>query len=313
MVLTHAGGITFLIYDGVRAPIDPTDPVLVSALHLDDGEVREVSPGLLNAFPLVGPIAPVVIPGVGEPVGYLEQKYRVGAIVTAVDSRGEQLYVVLRDGLQPISAATADIIRYGDSDSPSVGAPASISPALVSEAPHVDDLRVDHYPKASPRFITTEPDRVICLSWERGNSDAAATNRLLVGHALPVPAEAKPVPLATADGNGPALDGVYLKPGTGEYVQATGDQPDSRAMGQLFYVSDTGVRFHVKDLPTAAALGVTGVKPPGGGNADVPQLAPWPVISLLPAGPALSQQAALIAHDGMAADPDGFVVKPPKA
>ena len=82
-------------------------------------------------------------------------------------------------------------------------------------------------------------------------------------------------------------------------------------MGQLFYIADTGVRYHIKDLPTSAALGVVGVKDPDGPN-DVPQSAPWPVISLLPPGPELSQQAALIAHDGMAADPDGFKVNPPK-
>ncbi|MCV7064086.1 type VII secretion protein EccB, partial [Mycolicibacterium vaccae] len=33
------------------------------------------------------------------------------------------------------------------------------------------------------------------------------------------------------------------------------------------------------------------------------QPAPWPILSLLPPGPRLSQEAAMIAHDGMAADP----------
>jgi hypothetical protein len=46
------------------------------------------------------------------------------------------------------------------------------------------------------------------------------------------------VRLATADDDGPGLDGVYLKPGTGEYVQSTGDEPGARATGQLFYISD---------------------------------------------------------------------------
>ena len=150
------------------------------------------------------------------------------------------------------------------------------------------------------------------MSWQRGNTAAEATTRLLVGHRLPLPKDALPVRLATADGKGPGLDYAYLKPGSGEYVQATGGEPDSRAMGQLFYIADTGVRYHIKDLPTSAALGVVGVKDPDGPN-EVPQSAPWPVISLLPPGPELSQQAALIAHDGMAADPDGFKVNPPKA
>lgn len=311
MMVTRAGDTTYLIYEGVRAAIDPQDPVLVNALRLDGAEIRDVSPGLLNAFPLVDPVTSVAIDGVGEAANYLDGSYRVGSIVKAVDSRGEQLYVVLRDGLQPISPATADIIRYGD-DAAAAEQPEMIPPSLVSEVPRSAALQVDHYPTAPPEFVNTEPDRVICMSWQRGSSAAVATNRLLVGHRLPIPADARPVQLATADGNGPGLDSVYLKPGTGEYVQATGGEPDSRATGQLFYVSDLGLRFHIKDLPTAAALGVVGVKTPGK-NEESPQSAPWPVLSLLPAGPELSQEAALIAHDGMPADPDGLKVNPPRS
>lgn len=310
MVLTQAGDRTYLIYNGVRAEIDPENPALFSALRLGDAELREVSPGLLNAFPLVDPIVPIRIEGVGESTDYLGSDHPVGSFVRTLDSRGEQLYVVLRNGLQPVSAATADIIRYGDAYS-STGEPATVSPALVSEVPQVDVLNVAHYPTASPEFVNTEPDSVVCMSWQRGSSAAVAENRLLIGHRLPIPPDAKPVPLATADGSGPGLDSVYLKPGTGEFVQATGGDPDSRAMGQLFYVSDLGLRFHIKDLPTAAALGVVGVKQPGG-TEETPQPAPWPVLSLLPPGPELSQQAALIAHDGMPADPDGQKVNPPK-
>jgi hypothetical protein len=149
------------------------------------------------------------------------------------------------------------------------------------------------------------------MSWRRNNSAATATTRLLVGNRLPLPNDAQPVRLATADGGGPGLDSVYLKPGTGEYVQATGVEPDSRAAGQLFYVSDEGVRFHVWDEAAAAALGVVGVKVPGS-SSETAQPAPWPVLALLPPGPELSQHAALIAHDGIAADPEGHQIPPPK-
>jgi type VII secretion protein EccB len=312
MILTTAGDTTFLIYNGVRAAINTADPILYNALRLGDSEIREVSPGLLNSFPLVDPIVPIAIQGVGEPATYLPAKYRVGSILKTVDSRGDQLYVVLREGLQPISAATADIIQYGNPQSPTVSEPTAISPALVSAVPIVHSSRLDHYPAASPRFVRADPDRVVCMAWQRGNSAAEATSRLLVGHRLPLPNEAQPVRLATADGSGPGLDSVYLTPGTGEYVQATGGEPDSRAMGPLFYISDLGLRFQINDVPTATALGVVGVKEPGG-TTEIPQSAPWPVLSLLPPGPELSQQAALIAHDGIAADPDGQNITPPRS
>jgi type VII secretion protein EccB len=307
MILARSGADVFLIFDGVRAQVDIDDPVVSGALHLGGSAIRDISPGLLNAFPAVGPILPVEIERAGEPTAYLDPAYRVGSILRTSDSRGDALYVVLPDGLQPVSAATADIIRYSN---PALSAPQSVSPAMTSAAPIVRRLAVDHYPLRSPHIVGREPDRVVCMAWQRADSTVQATTRLLIGHRLPLPPGAAPVRLATADGSGPGLDGAYLRPGTGEYVQATGVEPGSRATGQLFYVSDTGSRFHVKDAATASALGVTGVKR-GDGQADMPQLAPWPVLALLPPGPQLSQESALVAHDGMAADPGGQPVISP--
>jgi type VII secretion protein EccB len=312
MILTTAGDITFLIYNGVRAAINPADPILSRALHLSDSEVRPVSPGLLNSFPLVEPIVPITIEGAGEPTAYLPATYQVGSILETVDSSGQQLYVVLREGLQLVSPATADIIRYGNSQSLTASQPTAISPALLSSAPMVKSLRVDHYPTTTPRIVDADSGPVVCMSWQRAVSASDATSRLLVGRRLPLPAGAQPVALATADGDGPGLDSVYLKPGTGEYVQSTGDEPGSRAKGQLFYVSDVGLRFHIQDVPTATALGLSGTREPGSA-AETLLSAPWPVLSLLPSGPELSQQAALIAHDGTAADPDGSTITPPKS
>lgn len=311
MFLARANGTTYLIYNGVRAQISLADPTLHNALRLGDSDIRDVSLGLLNSFPLVGPIVPIAVTGVAEPTSYLPDTYRVGAILKTVDSQGEHLYVVLPEGLQPISAVTADIIRYGNPNSPTVSEPIGISPALVRGVPIVHTLRVDHYPATPPRFLHSDPDPVVCMSWRRDNSAAAATTRLLVGRRLPLPNDAQPVRLATADGAGPGLDNVYLKPGTGEYVQAAGDEPGSRALGQLFYVNDLGVRYHIADEAAASALGVIAVKQPGA-TTTVPQAAPWPVLALLPPGPELSQQAALITHDGMAADTAGHQITLPK-
>lgn len=309
MILTRAGATTYLVYNGVRAAINPSDATLRNALRLPDGEIREVSPGLINSFPLVEPIVPIAIEGLGEPADYLAANYRVGSILKTVDSHGEQLYVLLREGLQPISPMTADIIRYGNPQAPTTAEPTSISPALVNAVPVVHILPVDHYPTAQSRFVRIESHPVLCMSWQRNNSATVATIRLLVGNRLPLPNDAQPVRLASADGGGPGLDNVYLRPGTGEYVQATGSQVDSRAAGQFFYVDDLGVRFHVVDKSAAAALGITGVKMSGSSDVTA-QTAPWAILALLPAGPELSQRAALIAHDGMAADAAGHAIAP---
>ncbi|OBA57215.1 type VII secretion protein EccB [Mycobacterium sp. 1100029.7] len=310
MILTRAGGTIYLVYNGVRAAIDTADPILRGALRMADSDIRDVSPGLLNSFPLVEPIAPIAIQGAGEPVNYLPETYRVGSVLKAVDSHGDHLYVVLREGLQPISPVTADIVRYGNTQSLMASEPTGISPSLMNGAPIVHTLAVDHYPVTQSRFVHLDPDRVVCMSWQH-NKSTTATTRLLVGNRLPLPNDAQPVRLATADGSGPGLDDVYLRPGTGAYVQTTGVEPDSRASGQLFYINDLGVRFHISDQAAAEALGVVGVKAPGGSD-EMAQPAPWPVLALLPPGPELSQRAALIAHDGMAADPQGHQITLPK-
>jgi len=78
MLLVRSGDQVYLIFDGVRALIDPTDPVIVNALHLQNAQVRPISPGVLNAFPLVAPIRPIAIEGAGEPIP-LFPAYPVGA------------------------------------------------------------------------------------------------------------------------------------------------------------------------------------------------------------------------------------------
>lgn len=310
-VLADVDGISYLIYDGVRAPVDLSNPAVLNGLHLQGAATRRVSRALLNAFPMVEPIGPIGIEGVGEPSAALGPGYPVGSIVKSVDSRGEQRYVVLREGLQPISAATADIIRYGEPNTAEVSVrdAREIAPALVAAAPVVHRLPIGHYPAVSPQILPVDPDRVVCMAWQRTNTAAPATIRLLAGHRLPMPDGAQTVQLA-GGGDGTRADDVYLRPGSGEYVQATGGERDSRSSGQLYYVSDTGVRYHVKDPQTADALGLTGVTT-ADGPANAPQLAPWPVLSLLPPGPELSQEAALVAHDGIAADAHSVKIQPP--
>jgi len=301
-LLVRSGGTAYLVYDGVRAEIDPTDPVLTAALHLT-GAPREVSDGLLNAFPLVAPIRPIRIDGVGTATSYLPADFAVGSLVRTTDSRGGQLYVVLPQGLQPISAETADIIRYGNPESAAAREPVALSPARVGQLPVVHQLQVDDYPTTALHLVSADSAPVVCMSWERRVGGADVSTNVLLGTRLPLPADAQPVQLASADGPGPRLDAVYLKPGTGAYVQATNPGPGP-ALGDLYYVSDLGLRYPVEDAATAAILGLTGVSE----SRDVPEHAmpaPWPILSLLPPGPRLSRAAALIAHDAMPADPAG--------
>ena len=113
--------------------------------------------------------------------------------------------------------------------------------------------------------------------------------------------------LAEVDARRRGVDVAHADAFDLEQDLATGVEPGSQSTGPLFYLSDTGLRYHIKDLPTADALGVVGIKAPGQQSAT-PQMAPWPVLSLLPPGPELSQEAALVAHDGVAPNPNSVAV-----
>jgi hypothetical protein len=79
-------------------------------------------------------------------------------------------------------------------------------------------------------------------------------------------------------------------------VQTVGQDPASPPAGALFWLSDTGIRYGIEApnqdemAATVAALGLRGPATP----------APWSVLTLFAAGPALSKDDALTAYTGWA-------------
>ncbi|MTE11612.1 type VII secretion protein EccB [Nocardia aurantiaca] len=289
---------TYLIYDDQRARIDLNDRAVVDALDLRGRTARPISQGLLNAIPEVLPLVPPRIENAGAAPSYPLGDHRIGDVVQVrADSR---YYVVLPDGLQPVSALTADIIRntYRSDAADDYIAQADRTGAPVSSA-----LQVSKYPDKAPVIVDGKDQPVDCLSWKPVSSadtpdgSTRAELAVLTGHAVPIPDRAELVPLAQADGSGPNADSFYLKPGAGAYVQSTGIEPDSQRHDSLFFVSDYGVRFGIRNLDSAKALGMDPEK-------VRPEPAPWPILGLLAPGPTLSREDAMVAHDGVAPDPN---------
>jgi type VII secretion protein EccB len=257
---------------------------------------RPISEGLLNAIPEVLPITPpkIVDPGgaPAKPIG----THRNGDVVQL--STDGQYYVVLHDGLQQISALTADIIR--NSNPTAEGG--KIEPYDRTNADIVNELPVADYPATAPTVVDVKDRPVDCLSWKplasaAGKSDGTkrASLTLITGRALPIPDNAIPVRMVQADYKGVAQ--FYTTPGRGMLVQTTGIEPDSQRKDSVFYIADTGVRYGIKDAAAAKALGMDSDK-------AAPEPAPWPIAGLLPSGPTLGRQEAMVAHDGVAPDPD---------
>ncbi|OZF58147.1 type VII secretion protein EccB [Rhodococcus sp. 14-2470-1b] len=295
--LWETGDGVFLVYDGVRAAIDLNDRSVVRALGLENTMPSGVSEALANTVPVVPPIAPPLIPRAGELPAYSLAGKTVGSVVKVVDTE-DRYYVVLSEGIQEVSVATAQLITFADSQgSPEID---SLTPDALSDAPSADSLAVKTFPRSRPSIVDRESEPVGCVAWlPQDAPDGGPTARLEFssGRVLPLPDSARPVALAQADGGGPAADEVFVQPGSGGFVQTTGISPTSVRRDGYFFVADTGVRYGVADADAAKALGF-------GAAAS----APWQIVELLGVGPALSRDAALTAHDGVGPDPDAALL-----
>lgn len=299
-LLVTFGGRYHLLYDGSRAEIDPADRALTRVLGIDVDRARPVSPGLLAAVPEVPALTAPVIPGAGSAPSIPVRGLRVGSVVALSEPDGTSFHVLLRDGVQEVSRATAQIIH--SSDSQGKAEIPVVPPDTLKNAPAVRELAVDTFPRTVPTIVDASDRPVACLTWEpvAGAGDRHRSALVLsAGTGLPLAAGAVPVVQAQADGPGPNADAVYVPPGRGAFVQTTSTTSDSDRLGALFYVADTGVRYGIVDDSSAAALGLSGT----------PVRAPWQIVGLLAAGPTLGRAEALLAHDGVAPDPNPMPVQ----
>jgi hypothetical protein len=185
--------------------------------------------------------------------------------------------------------------------------PLTVSPVLLNALPEAPPITAPRIRGADPRgpgalhgfSVSAFPDRVptlldaggatLCVGWTHAASGGAEISLLAGG--LPVPSGREPVTLSQADGKGMAVDGVYLPPGRSAYVRSTGLSGDNARAGTRYLITDTGVRFAIRDDDAAHDLGLP--------NTAIP--APWPVLAALPSGPELSRAKALVAQDTVAA------------
>ncbi len=210
---------------------------------------------------------------------------RVGTVmrVTRVDT--DDYFVVLADGVARIGEVAANLIRTVDSQGSREIV--SVSPDTVGDAPVVDSLSVSMFPRRAGTTSGAGGSGVLCAQWMSGGPKTV----LWSGDSPPV--ASNPIELAQADGDGPNIDSVVLPSGRSAYVRAAALTGGGGDAGPLYLVTDGGVLFGLHDENAAKLLGVQGA----------PVAAPWPVLSLLPRGPELSRDSALVARDSIALPP----------
>ncbi|WP_445168956.1 type VII secretion protein EccB [Mycolicibacterium sp. Dal123E01] len=263
VTVARGDGSVYLLYDGKRAMIDPGDPATARGLHLDSGSVRTVSPTFLNAIPEVPAIGPPRIMRAGQESGVAG--FPIGTVVRAATTDSREYYVVLPDGLQRVGKLTVDLIRYAD---PAATDIVDVVPELIARSPLVDALPVATYPDEPPSIAAIGEE--LCATWQSGRT-GLAVGRADDGRGS--------VTMAGADGDGPAVDVVRMRPGRSLDVI-------DPATSSRYLITDSGVRLPVSDS-AAGALGLT----------DNAAVAPWAVVGALPGGPELGRDAALVGRD----------------
>ncbi|NTY62526.1 type VII secretion protein EccB [Mycolicibacterium sphagni] len=295
-VVGSFNGQAYVIANGVRMPVDLTDRAVVEPLGLQTaGAPVELSQAMVDALPAGRPLLAPSVPGSGAPSTVnlgTPAPLANGSVVVSQDvaSGKDQFFVVLPDGVQPVSSVVAAMLRQRDSFG--IPQPPRIAPDVLGDVPVRNVLDVTGYPDAPLKVVDWRAEPVLCVAWERGATDRQARQRFLVGRALPVKAdqESHLVPLVLgSEEQGKQADQVLLAGSPATWVSTTGASADSARRETLWLISESGARYGVPfDDDALQALGLKNTPP---------RLAPWPLLRVWPAGPELSRQAAMTMHD----------------
>ncbi|MGF2946690.1 type VII secretion protein EccB [Mycobacterium sp. Lab-001] len=283
----------YVIWDGKRSRIDPANRAVTLSLGLDPGVASpvEISRALFDALPATEPLTVPPIPEAGAPSKWVAGS-RVGAVLQSQTSGGtSQFYVLLPDGMQKITSFVADLLRSSNSYGSTT--PRSVTPDVLVSTPEVNSLPVDYYPSGRLNFVDSTANPTTCVAWEKASTDPQARVAVYNGRGLPVLASMdERIVHLVRDDRGPAsvvAEQVLVLPGAVNFVASTSGVITSDSRESLFWVSPNGVRFGI--VADDASLRALGLDPAAAVQA------PWPLLRTFAAGPALSQQAALVARD----------------
>lgn len=292
-LVVQAGTRTYVVTDGRRFRIGGTEPGrILDALGMTQAPRVEVDARWLSTVP-AGPdlgypaIASRTVPSTAVPVAGA----RIGQVFVQriAESEGSQYFVLMVDGLSPVSTTQARLIlgdprtsRAYPGTTPSERglAPSELAGARRSAT----DLDATLYPRTPPAALTfpTSDDVVLCSS-PRGFTDGVPAVIVSLAFAVPVPAGVRPLASVGSDpgANGAEPVAIAVPPGSGAVVRSVPTQ--GVATGPVYLVTDEGRRYAVPDAESRKALGFEAVRP---------ESVPAQFLDLLPTGPALDRAAA---------------------
>lgn len=277
LVRDSESGTNYLIWRDRQYRITGDQPESVLRSVFGAGlEIIEVGTAWLNGLPAGQDIGPIAIEGRGQ-ASSIADDLKVGDVVYHAAGGGRQHYVVLTDGLAPLTEFQVRILRGQYSVTPK-----EISPSLANEAPTSDVLapaRGDAAPPESPPELATarSGQAALCSRTENARSGPVIS----LGGELSAIENGVVTSAETSEGTRLA-DRVLVPPGGVAVVRAM--PSDGRGPGALSVVTDLGLRFPVPAPEILASLGY---------SETMAVEMPATLVQRIPAGPALDPSAAM--------------------
>jgi hypothetical protein len=271
-------GSVYLVWHSHRYLIkDPT--TLVPAVFGAQAPVLTVGTAWLNGLPAGQELAPISVPHQGAASDAVPGAHAVGDIVYDRTGAGNQYYLILRDGLAPITRLQM-LVQVTMTVEP-VQLPTKVfSLATESKRSLYPSSAGGALPPASPPRLPAATPGVtpaVCAVWSR----ARANPLLVVGSTLSSVGRGIETPAVTGAGTSLA-DRVVVPPGCGTVVLAL--PSPTATTGALDLITDAGVRYPVPSVDALGKLGYTTAM-------AVPM--PAGMVARIPEGPTLDPSAAL--------------------
>ncbi|MEU8184324.1 type VII secretion protein EccB [Micromonospora sp. NPDC049044] len=271
LLLRHPDGGLHLVWHQRRYLVRDPSRVL-AALATTRAQAVAVAPALLNSLPAGSDLAPLDLPGLGQPASQVPDA-AIGTVYLVSNSGGGRQYAVAVDaGLAGITELQAGLLlaRTGQ------GEPVPMTLGRFAALPTVPDLAPSgaNAPPPTPPRLAASDEGALCTRV----ADDGGVGEVRWGVAL---RDLSTAP-RTAPGGGAVLaDHVVVEPGRGAVVEAAAAPGASG--GAVSVITDLGRRYVLADREVLAMLGYRDVRP---------LRLPAGLVSLVPAGATLDPAAA---------------------
>jgi type VII secretion protein EccB len=271
-------GTSYLLWHSQRYRITGDDPGrVVQSLYGSQAATVDVGSAWLNGLPSGQDIGPIAVEGLGEESPAVSD-FQIGDVVFHPVADGEQNYLVLAEGLAPLTELQVAVLRgqfevepQEISASAAAGAPTSdaLVPAEGEAAP----------PPAPPELLPAPVTGEATLCAE--TADVRSPSLLSLGGDLSAVADGA-IPTSGESDEGVELaDWVAVPPGEIAVVRAMASA--NAPTGALQLVTDAGIRFPVPTVEALASLGY---------DAAGAVAMPAALVQRIPDGPTLDPAAA---------------------